>query len=135
MNRRVLTLALTIGVVALAGVVRAHHSTAMFDTDARVTLTGEIKEFQWTNPHSWIQVVVPDADGTLVEWSIECGSPNTMSRQGWKRSTIMPGDKVSVLGNPMRDGTNAALLVNITLPDGRVLGRVDPPLPTAPGAR
>ena len=102
MNRRVLTLAMTIGVVAAAVVARAHHSTAMFDTDTRVTLAGEIKEFQWTNPHSWIQVVVPDADGTLVEWSIECGSPNTMSRQGWKRSTLMPGDKVSILGNPMR---------------------------------
>lgn len=104
---------------AIAG---AHHSTAMFERDARITLTGVIKEFQWTNPHSWIQVVAPGPDGKPAEWSVECNSPNTLSRQGWKPSTFKPGDKVVVVVNPMKDGTHAGLLVTVTLADGRVLG-------------
>ena len=105
-----------------AAIAGAHHSTAMFERDARVTLTGVIKEFQWTNPHAWIQVVAPGPDGKPTEWSIECNSPNTLSRQGWKPSTFKPGDKVVIVVNPMKDGTHAGLLVTVTLADGRVLG-------------
>ena len=94
----------------------------MFDRDARVTLTGVIKEFQWTNPHAWIQVVAPGPDGKPADWSIECNSPNTLSRQGWKPSTFKPGDKVVIVVNPMKDGTHAGLLITATLADGRVLG-------------
>lgn len=107
----------------------AHHSTSMFDVTRHATLVGRIKAFQWTNPHAWIQVTVPGPDGTDVEWSIECNSPNTLSRQGWKPTTFTPGDQVTVVANPMKDGTHAALLVTVTLPDGRVLG------PGAPARR
>ena len=119
-RRAVLTLILTIVIApAIAG---AHHSTAMFEREARVTLTGVIKEFQWTNPHAWLQVVAPGPDGKPADWSIECNSPNTLSRQGWKPSTFKPGDKVVIVANPMKDGTPAGLLITVTLPDGRVLG-------------
>ena len=100
----------------------AHHSTAMFNLGARVTLNGVLKEIQWTNPHAWLQVTAPDAKGTPVEWSIECGSPNSLARQGWKPSMFKAGQQVSVVANPKKDGTPAALLVTITLPDGTVLG-------------
>jgi hypothetical protein len=100
----------------------AHHSTAMFEAEKRVTLSGTITDFQWTNPHAWIQVAVPGADGKPAEWSFECGSPNTLSRQGWKPSTLKPGDPVTVVANPMKDGTNAGLMYTVTLADGRVLG-------------
>ena len=110
-------LLLSLMVSALAIPASAHHSTAMFDQTESMTLKGTVRELQWTNPHSWIQVV---ADGK--EWSIECGSPNTMSRQGWTRSSLKPGDPVTILMRPMNDGTAAGMLVTATLQDGKVLG-------------
>jgi hypothetical protein len=115
--------------LAAPSVVRAHHSTAMFEPEKRVTLTGTVKDFQWTNPHAWIQVAVTGADGKSADWSFECGSPNTLSRQGWKPSTLKMGDQVTVVANPMKDGTNAGLMYTVTLTDGRVLG---PGAPTPP---
>jgi len=109
----------------------AHHSTSMFEAEKRVTVTGAVKDFQWTNPHAWIQVVVTGADGKAVDWSFECGSPNTLSRQGWKPSTLKTGDPITVIANPMKDGTNAGLMYTVTLADGRVLG---PGAPTQPAA-
>jgi len=122
MHRRHAGLALLLTALVAPAIAGAHHSTAMFDRDARVTLTGVIKEFQWTNPHAWIQVVAPGPDGKPADWSIECNSPNTLSRQGWKPSTFKPGDKVVIVVNPMKDGTHAGLLITATLADGRVLG-------------
>ena len=122
MHRRHAGLALLLATVIAPALAGAHHSTAMFERDARVTLTGVIKEFQWTNPHAWIQVVAPGPDGKPADWSIECNSPNTLSRQGWKPSTFKPGDKVVIVVNPMKDGTHAGLLITATLADGRVLG-------------
>ena len=113
-------------------VASAHHSTSMFEPEKRVTLTGAVKEFQWTNPHAWIQVAVPGADGQLADWSFECGSPNTLSRQGWKPSTLEVGDRITVVANPMKDGTNAGLMYTVTLADGRVLGPGAPSQPLAP---
>ena len=79
--------------------------------EKRVELTGHVKEFQWTNPHAWIQMTVVAPDGTSTDWSFECGSPNTLSRQGWKPSTLKPGDAITVVANPMKDGTSAGLMV------------------------
>ena len=87
-----------------AAPVGAHHSFAMFDAQKEVTLSGTVREFQWTNPHSWLQVQVQKG-GSTVEYSIELGSPNTMSRRGWRRTTFKPGDQVTVTMNPMRDGS------------------------------
>ena len=115
-------LALIAGSVALAsGPALAHHSFAMFDRDKEVTIVGTVKEFQWTNPHSWIQVNVPNKAGKMVEWSIEGGSPNIMVRQGWKRDIMKPGDKVTVVLNPMKDGSPGGSLVRVTMPSGPTL--------------
>jgi hypothetical protein len=109
----------------------AHHSFAAFDRTKTVTLTGVVREFQWNNPHAWIQIVVTDPKGRQTEWGLECGSPNMMARTGWKRGTLKAGDKVVAVGNPLKDGRPNASLVTITLPDGRVLGPGDaaPPRP------
>ena len=88
----------------------SHHSFAMFDSRSEVTLSGTVREFQWTNPHSWLQVTVP-RDGASVEYSIELGSPNSMSRRGWRRTTFKPGDRVTAVINPMRDGSPGGALV------------------------
>jgi hypothetical protein len=119
----------------LAAPVPAHHSFAAFDRERQVTLTGVVREFQWTNPHAWIQIVVTDEKGRQTEWGLECGSPNMMARTGWKRTTLKPGDRVVVVGNPLKDGKPNALLVKVTLPDGRVLGPGDAPPPRPLGNR
>lgn len=109
--------------------VLAHHSFSMFDDKKEITLKGEVKEFQWSNPHTWIQLNVTDASGKVVEWSIEGGSPNLVGRQGWKRNTFKPGDKVEITVHPMRDGQPGGSFMRAVLPDGRKMGGDQIPSP------
>lgn len=108
--------------LVMGGAVLAHHSFAMFDQTKQLPLKGTVVEFQWTNPHAFIQLAVPDADGAQQTWSIELNSPNNLKRQGWKSSSLKPGDAVTVVINPLRDGAKGGLFVAVTLPDGKVLG-------------
>jgi Family of unknown function (DUF6152) len=101
----------------------AHHSAAMFDDSKVMELKGTIKELQWANPHIWIQVVV-DQDGKKTEWSLEGGSPNTLSRNGWRATTFKPGDVVTVRFNPMKDGSAAGQFIGAKFEaDGKIVGR------------
>src|SRR5579862_3601438 len=86
----------------VAGPALAHHSFAMFDRQKEVTLKGTVKEFQWTNPHSFIEIETPDDKGGAVSYSIEMNSPNNLTRQGWKSTALKAGDKVTVVMNPLR---------------------------------
>jgi hypothetical protein len=104
----------------------AHHSFSMFDNDKNMTLEGTIREFQWTNPHTWTQVMVKDASGKEVEWSIEGGSPNSLSRSGWKRTSIKPGDKAVLVIHPLKDGSAGGSLVTISVNGQRVGTPRDP---------
>ena len=114
-------------VMALAGAIlaaapaSAHHSLSKFDLVKEATLVGTVKEFQWTNPHSWIELDVPDSKGAVEEWGIEALSPNYLARRGWNRSTLKPGDKVSVVIHPMKDGTHGGSFVRVTLANGVVM--------------
>jgi len=117
-----------LALLAIAVPAAAHHSFAEFDRSKQVTMNGVVREVQWNNPHTWIQVEVTEK-GRKTEWGFECGSPNMMSRTGWKRTTLKTGDHVVVVGNPLKNGRTNALLVKITLPDGRVLGPGDAPPP------
>jgi hypothetical protein len=94
----------------------------MFDNQKTVTLEGTVKEFQWTNPHTWIQIVVKDPSGKDVEWSVEGGSPNGLSRDGWSRQSLKPGDKATVVIHPLKDGTNGGSLVSATV-NGQAVGK------------
>jgi hypothetical protein len=107
----------------------AHHSGAMFDDGKSVTLTGTVKEFQWTNPHCWIQVLVTGGAGAseAVEWSVEMGAPFELFRTGLRPKTIRPGDRITVVVHPMRDGTPAGLFVSATGPDGKAIGVTSKP--------
>lgn len=111
-----------IGTAALAGAISAHHSTASFDNTKIVELKGVVKEFQWTNPHTWIQLNVTDSSGKVVEWSIEGGSPGTLSRNGWRASTFKPGDSVTIKARPMLNGNPGGSFIGATLADGKTLG-------------
>ena len=107
---------------ALADTASAHHSFAMFDQQKSTTLDGTLKELQWTNPHIWVQVLVKDpATGKDVEWSIEGGSPNGLSRQGWRRSSIKAGDQIEVIIHPLKNGANGGSLMRVSV-DGKVIG-------------
>jgi hypothetical protein len=100
----------------------AHHSFAMFDAEKKVTLDGTVKEFQWTNPHSWILLTVSDAQGKAEQWAIEMGGPSGLARQGWVPKTLTPGMKVQAVIHPLRDGTPGGQFMAVTLPDGTQLG-------------
>jgi hypothetical protein len=116
------------GLVGIAAVavyaipVAAHHSFAMFDVEKTVTIEGVVKEFQWTNPHSWIHLMVTDGEGKTVQWSIELGAPSGLARQGWLPKTITPGMNVNVVIHPLTTGNPGGQFMQVTLPDGRQLG-------------
>ncbi len=101
--------------------VVAHHSPAAFDRTRQVTLIGTVKEFRWQNPHTWIEVLVPNDKGEDVLWGIELTSPTFLVKAGWKSNTIRSGDKITVVGNPVRSGEPSAIFVSLTLADGRTL--------------
>jgi len=111
--------------LAIAGVpvaALAHHSFAQFDKTKSVTLQGTVKEWQFTNPHSWLQLLVVEGEnGAPQEYSIEGSSVNALARRGWSPTTFKPGDKITVVVNPMLDGSHGGAFVKATLPDGRVL--------------
>ena len=122
---RLLALWGVVGLLALCGGaarLHAHHSFAMFDTQNRVTLTGTVSKFQWTNPHAYIELDVPDEKGAVKHWSVELGSTSILQQGGWKFSDIKAGDKVTAVINPLRNGDAGGLLSQVTLRDGRVLG-------------
>jgi hypothetical protein len=100
----------------------AHHSFVMFDTGKQVTLTGAVTSFEWTNPHTYIEIDVPDEAGSLKHWSIELGSPSILRNSGWKHDTLKSGDKVTLIVNPLKNGNSGGFLTYATLPDGRKLG-------------
>ena len=100
----------------------AHHSASMFDNQKVKEVSGTVKEFQWKNPHVWIQVYVQNEKGVKEEWSVEGGGPNSLSRQGWRPTTFKPGDAVSIKLNPMKDGSPAGQFVGAKLADGKTLG-------------
>ncbi len=115
----VLAAATAMGALAATGAL-AHHSFAMFDATKTVTLDGTVREFQWTNPHSWVQLQVME-NGQQVEYSIEGGSPNGLGRKGWTHSTLKSGDHVKLAMHPLKDGTNGGSLVSATV-NGQTIG-------------
>lgn len=102
----------------------AHHSFAGFSSQA-IELTGTIKEFQFKNPHTWIQVIVQNEKGEKVEWSLEWGAPNSLGRQGIRPSTFPPEAKVTVRLRPMLNGSPAGSFVGAKFEDGKTVGRWD----------
>ena len=115
------TFRLACAMLLVATAAWAHHSGAGVDRTRTVTISGVVKEFRWTNPHSWIDLEVSDGKGEPVVWSIEMNPPPYLVRDGWKSSTLKPGDKVSVTLNPIRTGEPGGIFVSVTLADGKVL--------------
>jgi len=96
----------------------AHHSGAMFDSEKTVTVTGTVKQFQYTNPHAWLVVTVPGADGKDALWSFEMGELSSLTRAGIHKQDFAPGMKVTVTGHPMKDGRTAGAFTKAVRGDG-----------------
>lgn len=112
--------AVLLPLVAAAPAV-AHHSFAMFDVTKEVTVQGVVKQFTWANPHVWIDVLVNGDNGQVQTWGLESLAVGLLYRQGWTADSLKPGDKVTVVVHPMRDGTFGGQLMRLTLADGHVL--------------
>jgi hypothetical protein len=125
---------MTVRAVSLAGLgfaglmtmyaipANSHHSFAMFDAEKTTVLEGTVKEFQWTNPHSWILMMVNDDKGDAKQWAIEMGGPAGLARQGWVPKTLRPGMQVKAVIHPLRDGNAGGQFMAVTLPDGTLMG-------------
>ena len=118
-----LTALLLLMAAAVAGPAMAHHSGGMFDRMAEVKLMGVVKTVEWTNPHAWIELNVPNPAGKTTQWSVELDSPNVLTRHGWRSGEIKAGDRLTVIAHPMKDGRPGCSYISIVLANGAVLGR------------
>jgi hypothetical protein len=109
MLRKLLLAALAGGMALSTMSAQAHHSVAMFDQTKKIVVEGTVKEWLWTNPHAWLQVMAPNDSGAIVEQGFEVGTPNTLVRDGFRKTSFKSGDKVKVVAAPRRDGTVGGL--------------------------
>lgn len=130
MNRKfaIGAVAMPWGAAMLAAPAVAHHSFAMFDNSRSITLHGKVTDYQWTNPHSYLEIDADDGKGGIVHYTFEMTSPNMLSRAGWSSRTLKRGDVVTVVEAPLRDGRHGGLLLEVTLPGGH---KMDPDVPNA----
>jgi hypothetical protein len=117
------------GVLAAASPALAHHSFAMFDNSRSITLQGKVTAYQFTNPHAYLEIDAEEANGRTKHYTLEMTSPNMMTRGGWTSRTLKPGDRVTTVVAPLRDGRAGGLLLEVTLPNGRHM------LPGVPNAQ
>lgn len=122
MKRILPLMVLVMTFASLAPAARAHHSTTSFDMQHPVTATGTVKSLDWANPHVWLYLMVPNEQGGSDEWEIEGPAMATLVRQGWKNTSLKPGDKVHVLMARRKDGGHGATFFKITRDNGEVLG-------------
>jgi hypothetical protein len=114
---------LLLATVVGPGPALAHHSPVMFDQTKKVTLTGTVREFQWTNPHAYIQLLVKNEQGQEEEWSLEMGASVYLYNLGWRPSSVKAGDTLTVIVAPLRKGGNGGLLLQAVTADGKPIGR------------
>ena len=124
--KRLLVGSLAVILLWLTSLVTAHHSPAVFDRTKEIKLVGVVKEFKWSNPHSWIELDVRNEKGVVETWGVEMNPPSYLIKAGWKRTSIKAGDEVTVMVHPLRNGEKGGQFRSITLPNGQVLGERDP---------
>lgn len=122
MNQRIVyVLAVTFVLFVAGGQVSAHHGSSNYDTSKSVSVKGTVTHFEFMNPHSAIRIEAKDDKGNVEQWLIEADSPNNLARAGWTRDSIRPGDQVTIVGNPLKDGSKVLRLRKIIFSDGREL--------------
>jgi Family of unknown function (DUF6152) len=111
----------------LAPTALPHHSNVAFEVTKIITLKGVVKDLRWSNPHTWIVLTVDDGKGGKADWAIEGRAPGVLSRAGWTKTTVKPGDTITVDFSPAKDGTKTGLVARVTQADGTVLENAPPP--------
>ena len=128
MSRALVRSSIAIAVVLTASAALAHHSFAMFDQSTTITLEGSVKEFRWTNPHVFSEMLVKNDGGAEEQWSIEMTSPEHLARAGWRPATLKPGDAITLSIHPMREGIKGGQYLSGIGPNGPLVGsRFAPP--------
>ena len=120
-NRLVMIVALASSALLAVPDALAHHSSAAFDMQHRITVTGKVTKFEWANPHAFIYLDVKNKDGGTDPWRVEGNTPNMLSRVGWKSESIKAGDEITVTGAPAKNGTLIMRLDNVVLANGQKL--------------
>jgi hypothetical protein len=124
--RKLLHLLLALCALSLPGLAQAHHSFAMFDAVNQIRLQGTVTQFDWTNPHIYIELDVAQEDGSTKHWTIECANISILSRIGWKFNIMKAGDEITIVVGPLRNGQPGALLKQLMLADGSLWGNGAP---------
>src|SRR2546427_6976085 len=120
---------LAAGLIAVTGrTASAHHSFSAFNMTTEKTITGTVKKLDWTNPHTWIWIDVANNQGGVDTFGFEGMSPNYLARRGWSKSTLKPGDTITVTFRPARDGSNGGMFMNAKRPTGEVLSMTGLPI-------
>jgi len=122
MHIRIIALAAAASLLFGAGPAMSHHSNSAYQVDQIITLTGFVKEWRWTNPHTWLHLTVDDEKGGKVEWAVEGRAPGVLGRVGWDRFVLKPGEKVTVHASPAKDGSHVGIIARVTKEDGTILG-------------
>src|SRR4051812_38367047 len=104
----------------------AHHSNVAFAVETVLEAKGVVKEWQWTNPHTWLIMTVDDGKGGKAEWAMEGRAPGVLTRAGWSPKVLKPGDQITVHYSPSKDGTKVGMIARVTFPDGRILPNAPP---------
>jgi hypothetical protein len=121
MRRLIIACAVAAGLAASLNVgLSAHHSFAVFDMTSEKTITGTVSKFEWTNPHTFIFVDAPNDKGVMETWAIEGMSPNYLGRRGWSKTSVKPGDKITITVRPLKDGKAGGMFIR-ALVDGKML--------------
>jgi uncharacterized protein DUF6152 len=118
---RVASIALFVGIIVVASVAFAHHGTANYDTSKSISVKGAVTDFQFINPHVLIYMDVKDETGKVQKWQGELTSPNRLSRAGWTKSSLKPGDVITIGGYPTKSGSTEIWIQKVTLASGEEL--------------
>lgn len=128
MKIRITTVSALIGATLLSAVPGfSHHSNVAFEVTKVITVSGVVRDFDWVNPHTWIYLKVDDGKGGTVEWKCEGRAPGVLSRAGWTRHSVKPGDTVTIDMSPAKDGSKTSLIARVTKSDGTILPNAPPP--------
>ena len=122
MQIRLIASSVAIALLACAAPAFPHHSNSAYVVDQVMTLTGVVKEWKWSNPHTWLYLTVDDGKGGKVEWAVEGRAPSVLGRAGWDKFVLKPGEKVTVHMSPAKDGSHVGIIARVTKEDGTILG-------------
>src|SRR5262245_52686560 len=126
MQIRIIALCIAAIILLCSIPAMSHHSNSAYQVDQIITLTGVVKEWKWTNPHTWLYLTVDDPKAGKVEWAVEGRAPGVLGRVGWDRAVLKPGEKVTVHASPAKDGSKVGIIARVTKADGTILGNSGP---------